>query len=76
MSSTAGEYSDQAASKAALNDPVTLAFDVSMTWLALSTVSDKDTFSFIVPPVVRLSSENGDPGQAGPRRGRSSTFPA
>ena len=50
--------------------------DVSMTWLALSTVSDKDTFSFMVPLVVRLSSENGDPGQAGPPKGAQFNFPS
>ena len=47
-----------------------------MTWLALSTVSDKDTFSFMVPLVVRLSSENGDPGQAGPPKGAQFNFPS
>jgi hypothetical protein len=48
----------------------------SMTWLALSTVSDKDTFSFMVPLVVRLSSENGDPGQAGAPKGAQFNFPS
>jgi hypothetical protein len=40
----------------------------SLTWIAPSPVSDKDTFSFTVPIVARFSSENGDPDQAGGAR--------
>ena len=47
----------------------------SMTWLSLATVSDKDTFSFMVPLVVRVSSETGDQAQAGPPKGVQFNFP-
>jgi hypothetical protein len=40
-----------------------------------SPVSDKDTFSFTVPLVVRFSSE-GDPDQAGSPKGMQFNFPA
>jgi hypothetical protein len=46
-----------------------------LTWMALTTVSDKDTFSFTVPLVVRFSSETGDPGQAGGAKGIQFNFP-
>jgi hypothetical protein len=50
--------------------------DFAMTWLAQNTVSDKDTFSFMVPLVVRLSSETGDPDNAGAPKGVQFNFSA
>jgi hypothetical protein len=46
-----------------------------LTWTAQNSVSDKDTFSFTVPLIVRFSSETGDQGQAGGAKGIQFNFP-